>query len=308
MLAITTTTINKPTNALLKFIDLSQVIDNCIVVIAGDLKTPHKDYEELEKKYKNVFYLSPELQEKKYKELSDAIGFNCIQRRNFAYIYAFEAGADIIYTCDDDNIPNNYWANEIFVNKYANAKIYDSRADVFDPLSITNNRQLWHRGYPIQLLSRKNIVFRKGTKERKILVQADLWNGNPDVDAICRIAMRPEVIFEETGLYTSDKIMPFNSQNTFLSRKVFPEYFLYPFIGRMDDIFAAYHLQHVFPGSVAFYNATVYQQRNEHNLVTDLKNELIGYENALNVALHDVYNYIPKESIQAHEIYKKYFI
>jgi len=34
----------------------------------------------------------------------------------------------------------------------ASCEVYDSGSlDVFDPLSTTNNNQLWHRGYPINL-------------------------------------------------------------------------------------------------------------------------------------------------------------
>ncbi len=43
-----------------------------------------------------VAYYSPEAQEKYDKELSDAIGRNCIQRRNFDLLLAHDMGADIV--------------------------------------------------------------------------------------------------------------------------------------------------------------------------------------------------------------------
>ena len=46
---IVTTTINKPTSALLSFIRRK----NYDVVVVGDRKTPHEDYTALEKKYSN---------------------------------------------------------------------------------------------------------------------------------------------------------------------------------------------------------------------------------------------------------------
>ena len=36
---------------------------------------------------------------------------------------------------------------------------------------------------------------------------------------------------------------PFNSQNTFLKGSLLKDYFMFPHIGRMDDIWAAYYLQ-----------------------------------------------------------------
>ena len=39
------------------------------------------------------------------KKLSQLIGFNCIERRNFGFLLAKKLGAEIIATIDDDNIP-----------------------------------------------------------------------------------------------------------------------------------------------------------------------------------------------------------
>ena len=70
---IVTTTINHPTKA----IDLFQSMDDWELVVIGDKKTP-KDYQ-----LRKGIYVSPEEQERYDKSLSDAIGWNCIQRRNF---------------------------------------------------------------------------------------------------------------------------------------------------------------------------------------------------------------------------------
>ena len=96
---IITTTINNPTEAIHKF---DQMQDWKLIVI-GDKKTP-SDYNLV-----NGIYLSPEDQENYDKDLSDAIGWNCIQRRNFGLLKAFELGAEVIATIDDDNIPLDNW-------------------------------------------------------------------------------------------------------------------------------------------------------------------------------------------------------
>ena len=70
---IITTTINNPTEAIHKFDNMP----DWKLIVVGDKKTP-SNYN-----LTNGIYLSPEDQENHDKDLSDAIGWNCIQRRNF---------------------------------------------------------------------------------------------------------------------------------------------------------------------------------------------------------------------------------
>jgi len=43
----------------------------------------------------------------------------------------------------------------------------------------------------------------------------------------------------------------------------------------MDDIWGAYIIQKKFPNSVIYNKATVYQDRNEQDLITNLEKEII---------------------------------
>ncbi|MEM1296764.1 MAG: hypothetical protein AAGH89_15470, partial [Verrucomicrobiota bacterium] len=113
------------------------------------------------------------------------------------------------------------------------------------------------------------------------LVQADFWDGDPDIDAICRLSRRPEVKFAEFPPFGSTQMAPFNSQNTFLAREVLPRYAVIPGIGRMDDIWGSFIAQYHFPESVVYNQATVYQQRNEQDLVKNLEEEVLGYRHTL---------------------------
>ena len=275
---IITTTINSPTEATLKFCNKK----DWTFIIVGDLKTPHEEYFQLMKEHKNVIYLSPEEQEKKYKELSDAIGWRCIQRRNIGLVEAYSLGADIVATVDDDNIPYDSWGENLLVRKEIEVECFEPEKEVFDPLSVTSVNFLWHRGFPIELLEHRKKVKSIGKIRRKVLVQADLWDGDPDIDAIARISFKPLVKFDDIKEpFCSNKISPFNSQNTFLAREVIPFYSVLPYIGRMDDIWGAYILQFFFPNSVIYSPATVYQERNVQDLVTNLEKEIIGYRNTL---------------------------
>ena len=306
---IVTTTINSPTEATKKFAEISQR-DGWVFIIVGDTKTPHNEYFELEKKYSNVKYLSPEEQEKNYKEISDVIGWKTIQRRNVGFIAAYKMGADIIATVDDDNIPYENWGQNLYVGKTIDVDLYDPELEVFDPLSITKDNHIWHRGYPIEYLQKRHRVEYKGKIKRKVLVQADLWDGDPDIDAMARLTYKPIVKYSDiTEPYCSNKIAPFNSQNTFLSREVIPFYSVLPFTGRMDDIWGSYILQHYFPNSVIYNKASVYQDRNVQDLITNLEKEIIGYRDTLRLItnLSRFEEIIPKTANDFYKIYKKQF-
>ena len=98
MIYIATTTINKPTKALKLFAKNK----NCKLIVSLDKKS---------KKFhlKNSIVLNTKYQEKKWPRLSKLVGWNCIQRRNFAILEAFERGAEIVALIDDDNIPYKNW-------------------------------------------------------------------------------------------------------------------------------------------------------------------------------------------------------
>ena len=154
--------------------------------------------------------------------------------------------------------------------------------------------------------TRGNIKF-MGRVKRKIQVQADLWDGVPDVDAMNRIIYNPRIKLHVDTPFCSVDIAPFNSQNTFLSREVLPYYMVLPHAGRMDDIWGAYLLQKQFPGSVMFGKPTVYQERYEphHRNMKDLRDETMGYEYTLKF-IHGQFP-LPADSQKAYDLYRQFY-
>lgn len=300
---IVTTTINSPTDAIRKF---DAMLDWTLVVI-GDLKTP-KDY-----KLARGIYVDPETQQNYDRDLSEAIGWNCIQRRNFGLLWAKDLGAEIIALVDDDNIPLPGWGENLMINRDTEVNYYQTSDSAFDPVGATNHKQIWHRGFPLQLIPQRDY----STKTKKRIaadVQADFWNGDPDIDAICRMEHAPECKFEEEYFpISSDKLSPFNSQNTFISRKVLHCYFLFPHVGRMDDIWASYYVQAKLGAKLVYGKPSVFQARNAHDLVKDMRQEYIGYENNLNIVEElprnpdAIFNYIPEKSKLAWQYYVRHF-
>jgi len=299
---IVTTTIYPPTLAIEKF----QKMPDWDLVVAGDKKTP-RDY-----KLEKGLYISPEMQESYDKQLSDAIGWNCIQRRNFGLLYAHDMGADIVAVVDDDNIPYDHWGKNLYIGKKVEANYYSTVLPAFDPIGATNEKKLWHRGYPLQLIPKRDYS-RKEERTVTCDIQADFWNGDPDIDAICRMEHAPECRFDDSCFpIASNAPAPFDSQNTFFKGSLLKDYFLFPHIGRMDDIWSSYYLQSK-GKKVVFGKPSVYQQRNEHDLIRDMKMEYIGYENNLNLLKglrenpDNILNYLPEESVKAFRLYKEHF-
>jgi hypothetical protein len=302
MNAIVCTTINPPTEAVRRF----DAMPNWTLIVAGDRKTP-QDYQ-----LSRGIYLSPEVQERYDKPLSDAIGWNCIQRRNLGLLWAHDLGAEVVAVVDDDNIPYDGWGCRLMVGRETEVDYYETDLPAFDPVGATNHAQLWHRGYPLQLIPRRDYG-RKSKKKIVPRVQADFWNGDPDIDALCRMEHAPECDFDKSCFpLSSNRLSPFNSQNTFLEGSLLGDYFLYPHIGRMDDIWASYYVQA--KGAPVVYGApSVYQARNVHNPVRDMQAEYLGYEH--NLALvetigadpESVIQYMPGQAVQALRLYLRHF-
>jgi hypothetical protein len=297
---IVTTTINSPTVALRKY---SKLADWQLIVV-GDCKTPHQMYGDI-----NCIYLTPEYQSDTYPKLSNAIGWNSIQRRNIGFVEAYRRGGEIVATVDDDNIPYENWGKDLFVGQTVVTDVFrPTKCNFFDPLAVTEHSYLWHRGFPIELVRDRDVEY-SGREQMSVLVQANLWDGDPDVDAIARLAYRPTVKFSRQPHFTGVGLAPFNSQNTFIYRDALPYYACLPHIGRMDDIWGAYLLQMRFPNSVLFGPATVYQLRNPQDLTKNLQDEMLGYKMTLKL-LQDLANYrkyLPEKTLEFIDYYQEQY-
>jgi hypothetical protein len=302
MNVIVCTTINPPTEAIRRF----DAMSDWELVVIGDLKTP-RDYS-----LSRGTYVGPETQEQYDKPLSDAIGWNCIQRRNFGLLWARDMGADIVAVVDDDNIPYNNWGKGVMIGRQTEVNYYETELPAFDPVGATNHGSLWHRGFPLQLLPKRDYS-RKSKKTIGPQIQADFWNGDPDIDAVCRMEHAPVCDFGHSYFpIAANSISPFNSQNTFLAAELLNDYFLFPHVGRMDDIWASYYVQ-AKGASVVYGAPSVFQERNVHNPVRDMQAEYIGYENNLaivegiGVDPDSLLQYVPGRSIHAFRLYRRHF-
>ena len=110
--------------------------------------------------------------------------------------------------------------------------------------------------------------------------------------------------------YCGNKLSPFNSQNTFIAREVMPHYPVLPYVGRMDDIWASYHVQTIFKENLIYAPASVYQDRNKQDLITNLEKEVIGYRNTYSFVLSNCdynCNFVPEKTREFLDVFKRQF-
>jgi hypothetical protein len=299
---IVTTTNNPPTKAIEQF----QAMKDWELVVAGDKNTP-RGY-----RLERGIYITPQEQEKYDPLLSEAIGWNSIQRRNFAFLWAHEMKADIVALVDDDNIPLPGWGQDLLLGREVEVNYYETDLPAFDPLGATDYPHLWHRGYPLELLSKRDYAHPTRRKVRAD-IQADLWNGDPDIAAICRLEFAPVCTFDPTPFpMASNRMSPFDSQNTFIHGQMLGDYFMLPQVGRMDDIWPSYYVQA--KGLQVVYNRpSVYQQRNKHDLIVDLREEYLGCENNLRLVQslardpESLLAFLPARAAWGFRLYRKHF-
>lgn len=221
---------------------------------------------------------------------SRPIGFNTLARRNIAFLEALKWGADVVISWDNDNIPLNMsWFNDFETSmRWPFNGIKLGSYDWFDPgsLLIPPTR---HRGFPHNIPHRKKATH---VVDAKVGVVAGLVLGDPDIDAVTRMEHRPDIdsvhAFASSGVVVDNRTWTvFNTQNTAVIRELVPAWFLMSGVGRHDDIYASLIVQRVARERgyhVHFGQPFTYQERNQHNLVTDLRAEIDGMENVEKLA------------------------
>lgn len=287
-IGVCTTTIRKPEalKVLRKFAG-----HNVKFFVALDRNSDFKAVSEWGDPDAHFCWMTPDWQNNKFK-CSDALGWCCLARRNTAFLAALEWGCDVVYSHDDDNlVTEGSFFEHIETNfESFNGIKVSSQTGWFDPgsLLIPTTR---HRGIPWDNPTHSARRAEPVTNA-KIGVAAGLVIGDPDIDATTRMELKPDIgqvhILGSTGVVVDpDTWTVFNSQNTAVIRELVPAWFMMPGVGRHDDIYASLIVQRVARDRglhVHFGPPFTYQQRNDHNLISDLRAEIDGMENVSKLA------------------------
>jgi len=249
--------------------------NNTKFILIGDKKTPETFNLE------SCDYYSIERQEQQNFKLSQSLPYNHYARKNIGYLIAAKNGTEIIVETDDDNIPYSEFWNERKL--YHQVKVLEG-SNWINIYNLFTQKKTWTRGFPLELINeKKNIQFIE--KEIQCPIQQGLADDNPDVDAAFRLTHELPVKFNKNLSFALGKnaISPFNSQNTTWFRKAFPLMYLPSYCSfRMTDIWRSFIAQRIAwtcDWGILYHSPTVYQERNEHNILNDFEQEIPGYLN-----------------------------
>ena len=272
---IVITSINTPTLAIEK---ISELCDggqwSCVVI--GDTKTPSQWA------FKNIIFLDIQSQKNIFPKLANILPLNHYSRKNLGYLYAISKGADLILDTDDDNIPLDKFG--VNIKREVTGKLVGNSKWINTYKYFTNDAYIWPRGNPLNTIHEIGEVLNDSVKSI-CPIQQFLADGDPDVDAIYRLIFNKKLIFEENPSVILEKKShcSFNSQNTVFFSEVFPLLYLPSFVSfRMTDIWRSFVAQNILwslDKRLSFSSSTVRQDRNDHNLLHDFNDEIVGYKN-----------------------------
>jgi len=302
--AFVTTTIHVPTFFDSYAEDAKRYKHTPVFIVIGDKKTPNETAvycaDLAARTGFRVEYFSIERQEdylKKFPALRDHLPYNSVERRNVGIVYAYELGCETIIAIDDDNLRKS----DDFLGGHdlAQARECDIVSsstgwiNVCKLIEEKHGRTFHHRGFPLEMRY-EDEVWTLEKRSIRPVVNAGLWLGDPDIDALTRLHHHTKPIEaisharERNIAAAHDTWTPFNSQNTAVRHDAIPAYFLSPTAQRFSDIWGAYCLKHIadhLGDHVAFGMPLVTQERNPHNSWRDFDNERYGL--ALNVRFVD---------------------
>lgn len=275
------TSIAQQDHPILKEFAIEASAHNMPFILIGDAKSPENF------NLDGCDFYSIKRQQTLNFELSGILPFNHYARKNLGYLIAMAKGAEIIIETDDDNIPlPEFWERR---TKRAIAHLISNKGWV-NVYKYFTDIHIWPRGFALEKIH-GNIPPLENPLTVECPIQQGLADEDPDVDAIYRMILSLPVKFNKAANIAMGKgsVCPFNSQNTTWFQEAFPLLYLPSFCSmRMTDIWRSFVAQRIawtcgWP--VLFHNSTLRQQRNDHALMNDFREELPGYQN--NAKIYD---------------------
>jgi hypothetical protein len=279
----------------------ADALDLVRIVVIADRKTPRRLHRAAAKaRARGVNIVLPTLAEQE--DLLNRLGapglvpWNSDNRRNVGYLLAWMSDAEYVISIDDDNLPasGDLLAHHgVVLEPRLRRQLLESPSRWFNPCDALALEQpgprVFARGFPYSRRQPEPEKTTVGWGEAAVRINAGLWLGDPDVDAVTRLALGPRARSAQAGARVLDSRTwaPVNSQNTALHREALPAYWFVRMghrifgssLDRFGDILSGYfvqacakHLGHC----VRFGSPLTRHARNDHDLLADLAVELPG--------------------------------
>jgi len=273
--SLVVTTVSSP-NEVLNILALGALKHRWTFFCVGDAKSPS----DFDLKGCEFVSLTQQFDSSEF-SLTQHLPANHYARKNYGYLKAMVAGSEYIVETDDDNMPlDSFWQpREV---KLQTEMLGGSKW--INIYKVFSDENIWPRGFPLSRVLEKT-EYTSSRISKECPVQQSLINGDTDVDAIYRLVMNHNVIFDERDPVILDKgsWSPFNSQNTSWHRSAFKLLYLPSYCSsRMTDIWRSFIVQACLWASdyhLSFHPASVCQDRNSHDFLKDFEDEIPGYLN-----------------------------
>jgi hypothetical protein len=201
-------------------------------------------------------------------------------RKNIGYLLAIRDHARVIIETDDDNFPRDgFWLPR---QRLVDAPCVE-QTGWLNAYGFFSDSLLWPRGLPLDAVKSPLPALDSLPRlTRDCPIQQGLADENPDVDAVYRLLLPLPQNFRHGRVILGDGAWcPFNSQNTTWWADAFPLLYLPAYCSfRMTDIWRSFIAQRIAWAngwSILFHEPTVWQDRNDHNLMRDFQDEVPGY-------------------------------
>jgi hypothetical protein len=202
-------------------------------------------------------------------------------RKNLGYLAAIRDGARLILETDDDNLPRP----SFFAPRARTQNVRTVRGAGWTNLyGYFTDALIWPRGLPLAAVKAAQTPYSAlSSKMADCPIQQGLADANPDVDAIYRLLLPlPQDFRSDRRIALGPgSWCPFNSQNTAWWPDVFALLYLPAYCSfRMTDIWRSFVAQRITAANgwhILFHEPTMWQERNEHDLMRDFADEVPGY-------------------------------
>jgi hypothetical protein len=223
---------------------------------------------------------------------TDFVPYNSDNRRNVGYLMALANGCEFVISVDDDNYSlddvNCFDAHAVVTGAECHAPTMSTVTGWFnlcDLMRCEPTSRAYPRGFPYAQ-RHKDAPATAGPGRGRVRLNAGLWLGEPDLDAISWLVnpTRTTAVLEERVLLGDRAWTPINTQNTALHRDLVVAYYFlrmgYPLggvaIDRYGDIFSGYFVQkcvRVMGDAIAAGAPAASHRRNRHHYMNDAWNE-----------------------------------
>ena len=278
-MALVITTIQPPTNGVRAI--AQRAADNGMrFFVIGDQRSPR------EWECQGATYYSYEQQTQLPFATAEVVPPNTYTRKMLGYLLAAVTGCSTIRETDDDNLPyDKFFDVPPTVIRARIAKSIKSWVNIY---SYFTDRYTWPRGFPLRHLhdaGRSEAPISGEDDVSGLIIFQAIADGDPDVDAVYRLTGCDvsDIHFSQNpplriphGSWT-----PFNSQATTWPIELLPLMYLPSTCSfRMTDIWRSFIAQRLLPSfdaKLLITSATVFQERNAHDLMRDFVDEIEGY-------------------------------